>query len=63
MSDLKVTDRRWWARGENDPAPSEEPRLKPTLIEELEARLAAAGKLPARATDLPQSPHEIWADG
>lgn len=43
MSDLKVTDRRWWARGggsEDTPAP-EEPRLKPTYIEELEARLAA----------------------
>jgi molecular chaperone GrpE len=40
MSDMKVTDRRWWARGEHDPAPSEEPRLKPTLIEELEARIA-----------------------
>jgi len=40
MSDMKVTDRRWWARGENDTAPSEEPRLKPTLIEELEARIA-----------------------
>jgi len=40
MSDMKVTDRRWWARGENDPAPTEEPRLKPTLIEELEARIA-----------------------
>jgi molecular chaperone GrpE len=42
MSDLKVTDRRWWARDvDADAAPSEEPRLKPTYIEELEARLAA----------------------
>lgn len=41
MPDMKVTDRRWWARGESDPAPAaEEPRLKPTLIEELEARIA-----------------------
>ena len=40
MSDMKVTDRRWWARGEGDTTPSEEPRLKPTLIEELEARIA-----------------------
>jgi molecular chaperone GrpE len=40
MTDMKVTDRRWWARGEGEPAPSEEPRLKPTLIEELEARIA-----------------------
>ena len=37
---LKVTDRRWWARGEGAPA-AEEPKLKPTYIEELEARLAA----------------------
>ena len=42
MSDLKVTDRRWWARGEETPAEAgEEPRLKPTYIEELEERLAA----------------------
>jgi len=43
MPDLKVTDRRWWARagaGESDTAP-EEPRLKPTYLEELEARIAA----------------------
>jgi len=40
MSDLKVTDRRWWARGEQTPA-AEEPKLKPSYIEELEARLAA----------------------
>ncbi|HYN06505.1 MAG TPA: nucleotide exchange factor GrpE [Vicinamibacterales bacterium] len=40
MSDLKVTDRRWWAREEGAPA-AEEPKLKPTYIEELEARLAA----------------------
>jgi molecular chaperone GrpE len=42
MSDLKVTDRRWWARGEEAPADGgEESRLKPTYIEELEERLAA----------------------
>ncbi len=43
MSDLKVTDRRWWAKG-NDAAAQdvvEEPKLKPTYVEELEARLAA----------------------
>jgi molecular chaperone GrpE len=40
MSDLKVTDRRWWARGDEAPV-AEEPRLKPTYIEELETRLAA----------------------
>jgi molecular chaperone GrpE len=45
MSDLKVTDRRWWARGdsadEGAAAEPAEPRLKPTYIEELESRLAA----------------------
>ena len=43
MSELKVTDRRWWAREGPDTAPTEptEPRLKPTYIEELEARLSA----------------------
>jgi molecular chaperone GrpE len=41
-SDLKVTDRRWWARGEGSDTPvAEEPKLKPTYLEELEARLAA----------------------
>lgn len=41
MSDpsIKITDRRWWVNGESDAAP-EEPRLKPTLIEELETRIA-----------------------
>ena len=43
MSDLKVTDRRWWARAEGAETAGngEEARLKPTYIEELEARLAA----------------------
>src|SRR5262245_31701576 len=43
MSELKVTDRRWWARADNDPAADagDEPKLKPTYIEELEARIAA----------------------
>ena len=41
-SDLKVTDRRWWAgNGSTDNVADESPRLKPTYIEELEARLAA----------------------
>lgn len=40
-SELKVTDRRWWTRGESAPADSEGRTLKPTYIEELEARLAA----------------------
>ena len=39
MSDLKVTDRRWWARGEGEAA-TEEPRLKPKYVEELEAQVA-----------------------
>jgi molecular chaperone GrpE len=42
MSELKVTDRRWWARGDDGAADAEEaPRLKPTYIEELEERLKA----------------------
>lgn len=40
-SDLKVTDRRWWARGEEAPATADEPKLKPSYVEELEARIAA----------------------
>ena len=42
MSDLKVTDRRWWAKGEatGDATPADEPKLKPTYVEELEQRLA-----------------------
>jgi len=39
MSDLKVTDRRWWVRSEGE-APPEEPKLKPTYIEELETAIA-----------------------
>jgi len=39
--EMKVTDRRWWARTTNDEAiEPEEPRLKPTYIEELEQRIA-----------------------
>jgi molecular chaperone GrpE len=42
MSDLKVTDRRWWARGDETSADAATaPKLKPTYIEELEERLAA----------------------
>ena len=41
MSEMKVTDRRWWARTDDAQAGGEEPRLKPTYIEDLEARLAA----------------------
>lgn len=39
MPDMKVTDRRWWVRGESD-APADVPLLKPTYLEELEARIA-----------------------
>jgi molecular chaperone GrpE len=39
MSDLKVTDRRWWALGEDGPA-AEEPKLKPKYVEDLETQLA-----------------------
>lgn len=41
MSELKVTDRRWWARAEGEAAAEEEAKLKPTYVEELEKRLAA----------------------
>ena len=41
MSEMKVTDRRWWARGEQDAVEAEEPKLKPAYVEELEARLVA----------------------
>ena len=37
--DLKVTDRRWWARAEQAPE-AEEPKLKPKYVEELEQQLA-----------------------
>jgi molecular chaperone GrpE len=40
-ADLKVTDRRWWAKGDSPSTADETPKLKPTYIEELEARLAA----------------------
>lgn len=40
-SDLKVTDRRWWARADAQPDGDEAPKLKPTYVEELEGRLAA----------------------
>jgi molecular chaperone GrpE len=39
MTELKVTDRRWWARGE-DAAPAEEAKLKPRYVEELEQAIA-----------------------
>ena len=39
MSELKVNDRRWWARGGAAPE-AEEPKLKPAYVEELEAKIA-----------------------
>lgn len=39
-SEIKVNDRRWWARAGSAPVEGEEPKLKPTYIEELEARIA-----------------------
>lgn len=55
MSDLKVTDRRWWARDNADSTETAagETSLKPTYIEELEARLAA------KDAELQTGPHEI----
>lgn len=41
---VKVVDRRWWARGESTVA-SEEPKSKPTYVEELEQRLAEKDRL------------------
>jgi len=44
MAEMKVTDRRWWARGEADAdsaVTADEPKLKPSYVEELEARIAA----------------------
>ena len=42
MSDteIKVVDRRWWARGEGAAAEAQEPSTKPSYVEELEKRLA-----------------------
>ena len=38
---LRVVDRRWWARGESADAPVDEPvERKPTVVEDLEQRLA-----------------------
>lgn len=43
MSDMKVTDRRWWAKEQSDTGESvsEEPKLKPAYVEELEQKVAA----------------------
>jgi molecular chaperone GrpE len=46
MSDpeIKVVDRRWWARGEGAAAEAAEPSTKPSYVEELEKRLAEKDK-------------------
>ena len=42
MSDLKVTDRRWWAKEQSDTGDvADEPKLKPSYVEELEQKVAA----------------------
>lgn len=42
MSDMKVTDRRWWAKEQSDTGEVvEEPKLKPSYVEELEQKIAA----------------------
>jgi molecular chaperone GrpE len=42
MSELKVTDRRWWARTPNENGEIEdEPSAKPTYVAELEQKIAA----------------------
>ena len=39
-ADVKVVDRRWWARGESTESSAEETReRKPTVVEDLEQRL------------------------
>ncbi len=44
MSDIKVVDRRWWARGDGADTAAQEPSLKPSYVEELEKRLAEKDK-------------------
>jgi molecular chaperone GrpE len=40
--ELRVVDRRWWARGNSDDAAEETRDRKPTVVEELEQRLTDA---------------------
>jgi molecular chaperone GrpE len=40
--EIRVVDRRWWARGESDDTAEETRDRKPTVVEELEQRLADA---------------------
>jgi molecular chaperone GrpE (heat shock protein) len=39
-NEIKVVDRRWWAREGGASVEAQEPSLKPTYVEELEKRLA-----------------------
>jgi molecular chaperone GrpE len=41
---VKVVDKRWWARGEDDGAPRADASQKPTYVEELERRATDAEK-------------------
>jgi len=42
MSEMKVTDRRWWAKEQSDTGDVvEEPKLKPAYVEELEQKIAS----------------------
>ena len=41
MSDMKVTDRRWWAQEQSDTGEVvDEPKLKPRYVEDLEQQIA-----------------------
>jgi molecular chaperone GrpE len=41
---VKVVDRRWWARGEDDRAEADRGSLKPTYVEELERKVEEKDK-------------------
>src|SRR4029077_19821349 len=41
-SQMRVVDRRWWARSESNDEAEETRERKPTVVEELEQRLAEA---------------------
>jgi molecular chaperone GrpE len=57
---IRVVDRRWWARGETTPPDSDAPSLKPTVVEDLEQRLAdAANQLQAFIADHRRSLEEF----
>ncbi len=57
---VKVVDRRWWARGDAAPATDEIPARKPTYIEELEQRLASTTEqLQQVLTEYRQAQHEF----